>query len=149
MLAKIDQLNLLPQLFTTIATPPAVYRELMAKSGFEANRLNIALTHFITVAEEAELTPKVQLATNHLDAGEQQTIALAYAWQQPVIIDERLGRQAARHLGLTVTGSVGVLLEAKKRALIPAIAPLLFSARQQGYWLSEELVSLATTMAGE
>jgi len=39
MLAKIDQLTLLQQMFTTVFIPPAVHRELLAKSGPEVDSL--------------------------------------------------------------------------------------------------------------
>lgn len=149
VLAKIDQLGLLQHMFTTIAIPPTVHRELMAKSGIEARRLDAALTQFIEIAAEPELSPTVQVATGHLDAGEQQAIALAHARNTILVIDERLGRQAARQLGLTVTGSVGVLIEGKRQGYVPAVVPLLRAARQQGYWLSDELITAAAKMSGE
>ncbi len=150
ILAKIDQLSLLQQLFTDITIPPAVRRELMAKSGgIETHRLDTALTQFIEITAKPELPPTVQVATGHLDAGEQHAIALAHAKNRVLIIDERLGRQAARQLGLTVTGSVGVLIEGKQRGYIPAVIPLLRTARQKGYWLSDELIAIAAKMAGE
>ena len=149
ILSKINQLELLKQMFTSVAIPPAVYRELMAKSGIEVRRLDVALTQFIEITKEPELTPEIRAITNHLDAGEQHAIALAHAKNTTLIIDERLGRQAARQLGLTVTGSVGVLIEGKKRGYVSAVTPLLKSARQQGYWLSDELIAIAAKMAGE
>ena len=149
VLAKIDQLKLLQQMFTTVAIPPAVHRELLAKSGMEVSRLDAALTQFIEVVAEPELPPAVKIVTDHLDAGEQQAIALAHARNTTLIIDERLGRQAARQLGLSVTGSTGVLIEAKQRGFIPAVRPLLEAARHQGYWLSDELIAVATRLAGE
>lgn len=42
-LAKADNLSVLKRLFGQILIPPAVYRELMAKSGPEAERLDRAL----------------------------------------------------------------------------------------------------------
>lgn len=149
MLAKIDQLELLQQMFTTISIPPAVHRELMAKSGVEAQRLDTALWQFIEVASKPKLSSTVLAATEHLDAGEQQAIALAHAQNTVLLIDERLGRRAARQLDLKVTGSVGVLIEGKQRGHIPAVRPLLEAARQRGYWLSDELVTTAAKMAGE
>lgn len=149
VLAKIDQLGLLQQMFTTITIPPAVQRELLAKSGIEARRLDAALTQFIEIATEPELPATVQVVIDHLDVGEQQAIALAHAKNATLVIDERLGRQAARQLGLTVTGSAGVLIEAKRRGYIPAVKPLLEAARRQGYWLSDELIAIAAKMAGD
>ena len=39
-LAKADQLRLLESLFSQVHIPPAVHRELLAKSGVEAERLD-------------------------------------------------------------------------------------------------------------
>jgi uncharacterized protein len=148
-LAKIDHLDLLQRMFGNITIPPAVHRELMAKSGIEALRLDTALAQFIEITAEPKLAPIVQIVTDHLDAGEQQAIAVAYAKNVTLVIDERLGRLAARQLGLVVTGSAGVLIEANRRGLIPAVRPLLEAVRQQGYWLSDELIAVAARMAGE
>ncbi len=149
MLAKIEQLGLLQQMFTTISIPPAVHRELMAKGGAEARRLDAALTQFIEVTARPLFSPTVQVATAQLDAGEQEAIALAYAENTVLVIDERLGRQAARQLGLSITGSAGVLIEGKQRGYVSAVTPLLEAARQQGYWLSDELIATAARLAGE
>jgi uncharacterized protein len=149
MLAKIDQLGLLPQLFTTVSIPIGVYRELIAKSGVEAQRLEFAFSQFVEIREKPEFPPVVQTATKHLDPGEQQAIALAYLLNRPLVIDERLGRQAARLLGVQVTGSVGVLLQAKRQNLVPLVMPLLYRAREQGYWLSDELLAIAANEAQE
>ena len=112
-LAKIDKLTLLQQLFESVSIPPAVQRELLAKSGPEADRLDAALHQFINVATKPDLPAEIRVVTDHLDDGERQAIALAYAEKTALVIDERLGRSAARQLGITVTGSVGLLIEAK------------------------------------
>lgn len=149
MLAKIDRLELLRQMFSAVAIPPAVERELMAKSGADVTRLDAALAEFVEVLPLPDLPPTVKVVTRHLEEGERQAIALAHAQTAILIIDERLGRQAARQLGLTVTGSAGILIEAKKRGHIAAVRPLLQRARQHGYWLSDALLGSATRMAGE
>ena len=59
-----------------------------------------------------------------------------------LLIDERLGRQAATQLGLEVTGQLGILAEAKKRGIIPACAPLLDNMiGRAGFWIGERLRS--------
>jgi len=149
-LAKADQLALLKQLFGQVLIPPAVHRELLAKSGPESARLDEALMGSIKVTQSPSLSPEVKIATLRLDVGEQYAIALAYERKASlVIIDERLGRAAARQLGLTVTGMAGVLVRAKEAGLIPAVRPLLEEIRQGGYWLSDEILDIATRLAGE
>lgn len=148
-LAKINQLSLLKEMFTDVFVPPAVHRELLAKSGPEALHLEQALVQFITVTATPNFSDRVKIATDHLGIGEQQAIALAHEKQSLLIIDERLGRETSRRLDLTVTGSVGVLIEAKRKSLIPAVSPLLNDIRRLGYWLSDELIATATRLAEE
>jgi predicted nucleic acid-binding protein len=66
-----------------------------------------------------------------------------------LVIDDSLGRTAARRLSLAVTGVVGVLIRARKEGLVPSVRPLLEEMRQHGYWLSDELLDIATRLAGE
>lgn len=148
-LAKIEQLSLLERLFGLVHIPPAVHRELMAKSGPEAGRLDEALARFIQLAPAPQLPPEVKMATLRLDLGEQQAIALAYELKMLLIIDDRLGRAAARQLNLAVTGLVGVLIQGKEAGLIPMVGLMLEKIRRQGYWLSDELVDTAKKLAGE
>ena len=148
-LAKADILGLLEQLFTRVYIPPAVHRELLAKSGPEVARLDDALAHFIEVSPVPNVSPEVRWITLGLDLGEQQAIALAWEHKALLVIDDYLGRIAARRLRLSVTGVAGVLLQAKEAALIPAVRPLLDEMRRQGYWLSDELLDVAARLARE
>jgi predicted nucleic acid-binding protein len=62
------------------------------------------------------------------DLGRGEASVLALALESPyavVILDDALGRRAAELLGVRMTGTLGLLLDAKKRGLIPHILPLL------------------------
>ena len=148
-LAKADLLTVLKQLFEHVYIPPAVHRELLAKSGPEAARLDDALADFIEVTPMPSLPPEVEVVTARLDPGERQAIALAYEQKALLVMDDRLGRVVARRLHLPVTGVVGVIIQAKDANLISAVRPVLEEIRQQGYWLSDELVELGARLAGE
>jgi len=148
-LAKINQLSLLEKMFSKIHIPPAVHRELLVKSGDETARLDEAIHQFIHVTSPPTLAPEVKIATSRLDLGEQQAVALAHQRQELLIIDDRLGRAAAKRLKLSLTGTAGVLIKAKEAGHILNVRPLLEEARQQGYWLSNEFLELATKLAGE
>ncbi|MBC8254138.1 MAG: hypothetical protein H8E35_08915, partial [Ardenticatenia bacterium] len=71
-LAKVDRLSLFEQLFEHVFIPPAVHRELLAKSGPESARLDNALSGFIEVTQVSSLAPEVKAATLRLDPGERQ-----------------------------------------------------------------------------
>ena len=66
-----------------------------------------------------------------------------------VIIDERLARRHAERIGLTLTGTLGVLLRAKERGLVSTVAPLIDQLRHGGIWLSEVVVAEALRLADE
>lgn len=50
---------------------------------------------------------------------------------------------------LRVVGSVAVLVAARRRGLIPALAPLLGTLRAKSHFLSETLVEAALDRVGE
>jgi predicted nucleic acid-binding protein len=148
-LAKVDQLALLRETFGEVLIPPTVQRELFAKRGAESGRLDTALLSFLRVVPVNAVSPEVESATLRLDLGEQHAIALAYEHGALLVIDDRLGRAAARRLGLAISGVVGVLLQAKQMGLIPNVGAPLEEIRRRGYWLSDQVLSAATRLAGE
>ncbi|MCX6050581.1 MAG: DUF3368 domain-containing protein [Chloroflexi bacterium] len=148
-LAKIDHLHLLEQLFNRVIIPPIVYRELLAKVSIEADRLEQVLTTFVQVSEHPILASEVEIATRGVDAGEREALALAHTTRLLLLIDDRLGRQAAHRLNLSITGTTGILLRAKNDGHIATVRILLEQIRESGYWLSDELITTATKMAGE
>ena len=71
-----------------------------------------------------------------LGFGEAEVLSLAM--ESPgclVVIDDRLARQYARQLRIRLTGTLGVLLEAKRRKLIPAIRPVIDDLSRLGFRL--------------
>ena len=88
----------------------------------------------------------MNLLRHDLGAGESEAIVLARETGADfVLMDERLGRSAARNLGLKVVGLVGVLIEARERGLISDANELIDQLhRQAGFWISADLRKLVT-----
>lgn len=85
-----------------------------------------------------------------LDPGEAEGIALARATSaRLVLIDEQRGRAAAKRLGLPVSGSLGVLIEAKTAGHIPLVRPYLDQMIAQGRHIGPQLRSQVLSLAGE
>ena len=47
------------------------------------------------------------------------------------------------------TGTIGILIAAKKRGLVPEVTPLLDDLKAAGFRMSEDLYRTAQTLAGE
>src|SRR5438067_13794022 len=147
-LAVADQLTLLQHLYPQIIIPPAVQAELLASgaSGVDVRELQVASWIQVMPLQDPG---RADLLTD-LDRGAAEVLALAQELGAGlVIIDERLARRHARHLGLPLTGTLGVLLRAKQLQLISAVQPLITAIHNGGIWLSDALVTEALTVAGE
>ena len=76
-----------------------------------------------------------------LDAGEATSISLAIENQGCLlIIDELKGRRVAKELGLEITGSLGILVVAKNKGLIPSVKPIIEKIKNTYFRLSDALV---------
>jgi len=151
-LAKLDRLALLPRLgFQRVCIPPRVHREVWGKIGPENVAIETALKSFIQVAAPHSLSSLIENAITDLDEGEQEVIALGASALGEVVLlmDDQAGRRVARVLGLSVVGTAGILLMAKRRGLINAVTPLIAELRRQGYWLSDALLTEVKRLAGE
>ena len=87
---------------------------------------------------------------NALDCGEAAVIATALdRGIRLVCIDETVGRRMARLAGLDLTGSLGILIKAKQRGFPVVIADAAWRMREQGIWLSAQVIASALAEAGE
>ncbi len=152
VLAKSGLIPVLTRLSGQIIVPQTV----LAECTVEMEMPGAQAVHAAVKSGQIEERPDIPWPRNipgedhaRLDAGELAAIRLAAALQCPVLMDERLGRQAAKRSGVTVIGSAGLLLVAKGRGLIPAVAPILDEWRGSGYFLSASLVEAILERAGE
>jgi predicted nucleic acid-binding protein len=125
-LVLLEQTELLPQLFGTVAIPNAVYEEL------KADGTPIAVKDWIVrhppwlEIHAATAPPDPQLKGLYL--GEQEAIQLAEQLRASLcILDEKFARQIAQKRGVNVAGILGILTVAAQRNLIdlPAIVDQL------------------------
>ncbi|MDP3878614.1 MAG: DUF3368 domain-containing protein [Methylobacter sp.] len=148
LIAATGSLEMLPLLYRRVLVPVEVCREIEAggADGF-------AITEFERMTwldKQSQPTPIPLLLKNSLDAGEAAVIQLAL--QQGitlVAIDETVGRRFARLSGLTITGSIGILLRAKQLGYPLSMAEAIGRMRQRGIWLGDTVVEFALREAGE
>jgi uncharacterized protein len=124
-LAKVRQLDLLQKLYQTILIPNAVYQELLDKRAGETVITAVQSATWLEI-KQVHNYDLVNRLRNIVNAGEAEAIALAVEVNATrLIIDERLGRQAAANQGLSITGIFGVLIVAKKQGLISVVKPVM------------------------
>lgn len=143
-------LNLLPllrELYTDVWMPEDVQEEFL-RTETMARRSSLDNTPWIRTVSLTD--PQSTSVYGRLDQGEASVLALAKEHDAHlVIIDEKKAREEARQIGLPVRGTVGVLLEAKKKGLIDAIKPLLDALRDSGMYLEQSLIDNVLQLAGE
>jgi uncharacterized protein len=139
-LNQIARLDLIDALYSEVLVPAAVARETAG---------SVRLPPWIGVHS----VPRNDVLTvdlSSLDAGEAEVIALALELgDAEVLIDERAGRRLAMRAGLRVTGTVGLLVEAKQEGLIERVRPLIDDLRTFGFFLSDALYEAVLLDTGE
>jgi hypothetical protein len=147
-LSLIGELDLLRLLYDQVVVPSAVEAEVLAGGRDGLGRSDLQQASWLRVASLQD--PRRADLLADLDRGEAEVLALAQEMNADlVIIDERLARLHAKRVGLTLTGTLGVLLRAKQLGHVKAVAPLIHRLRQGGIHLSDLLVAEVLALADE
>jgi uncharacterized protein len=145
-LLHIGQLMLLKDLFGKVLVPEQVVNELAAVAGFAEA---ISKADYIVPVYCAVILDTLQ-QNDALDEGERAAISYSIDNKADLlIIDELNGRRAATALGLSIIGTIGILIAAKKKKSINTIKQHLDDLRTNGFWISEKIYLEALKLANE
>lgn len=132
-LSRIGQLSLLPGLFTDgVLIPQAVWREVVTEGGNRPGVREVETASWLNVAQVRNADFVLGLERD-LDRGEAEAIALFR--EQPcaaILLDEKDARRVAQSLTQPVLGTIGVLLWARQKALIPSLREQLDALQSIG-----------------
>lgn len=138
ILTNIDELELLHKVYGQIITTP-----------------DIAIEYGDTLPEWVQIISvtdkyKQQLLEMQIDKGESSALALALEIPgSTVILDDYKARKIAERLGITFSGTIGVIIKAKFNGIIPSIKPILEKIKQTDFYLSAEIELQALKEAKE
>jgi len=135
-LEQIGYLDLLPALLKPLQIPPAVAHEFGSAPPWAT----------VTPPTDTALVKALKMM---IDDGEAEAIALACDRQWRVILDDLQAREVAQQMGLSLIGTVGILVRAKRDGLLPEVRPVLQMLSQSGFYLSEPLKREVLLLAGE
>ncbi|MHA4741849.1 DUF3368 domain-containing protein [Dyadobacter sp. MSC1_007] len=136
LLDKIGELGLLRSLFNQITTTPEIAGEFgkplppwVRFKSAKDNRLFLTLD---------------------VDRGEASAIMLALESSSAlVILDDAKARKTAQKLNLTITGTLGILLKAKRNGIIDNVKPLLEKIQQTNFRFSDAIAAEILALAQE
>jgi predicted nucleic acid-binding protein len=146
VLFKSQQADLLPQLFSDIRLPQAVYNEITATKDDRASQ-QLPHTPWLQRIET-----QIHLTIAAWDLGAGESSVLSFALENPTyraIVDDAAARRCAQSLSLKTLGTGGVLVLAKRRGLIPSVSDRLQALQDAGLWLSDRVIHLLKQEANE
>ena len=128
VLEKIGELELLH----------IVFGEIVA-TGEVAAEYGLPLPVWISVRNPRDENYR-QILEASVDKGEASAIALAVELGDCLlIIDDLKGRNLAEQLGINITGTFGLIIEAKLSGHIESVKPLLAKIKQTNFRLSKDV----------
>ncbi len=148
VLGKLNRLDLLASLYTTVTIPQAVYSEVVTV-GLRRGHTDARLIQRFWQQQDWPIVTVPALALENyyppvmLDAGETELLALAQQVSpELVLMDDEIARSEARRLGLATKGTLGILVQAyRQNAITHQQTKSLISeiAVRPDIWISAQL----------
>ena len=147
-LHQLGLLSILHDLAEETLVPEAVAAELEAGSAVGVNVPKVKELEWLTVQRPKSLSV-LPLVTD-LGKGEIEVLALALEQAGYIgVLDDKLARNFAQALNIPFTGTLGLLLDAKRSHLIEAVSPVINKLKALGFRVSPHTVQLVLRLAGE
>ena len=143
LLQNIGQLHLLKALYGAIYIPRAVYDEIAVK-----NKLT-ETDSWINVVDIENKAAKRLLCLN-LHNGEAEALLLSTELNADLLLlDDLAARKYAQAIGLSISGTLGVLVALKRNGTVDAVKPLLQMLVANGMYIADNLQRNVLDMVGE
>lgn len=138
VLAKTGRLELLSVLYEAVWVPHSVLAEVKVQDRPDTEAIQRWSHEDARVSVHQPADSSLRGVPEELGAGERAAIALALERDADwVILDDREGRRMARAKGVRVTGTIGVLVEARAGGHIDSLRAELDRVVEAGLWISE------------
>ena len=136
---------MLRELFSQVHVPEEVLAECTARPTLpDALRIRQACD-----AGQLNVCIAKPISAGNLGPGERSAIGKALEISAALLADDLAARRHAESLGLVVIGTLGLLVRAKRKGLLPQVRPLIERLRVSGHRLSDGAVQAALAAANE
>ena len=137
-LDRIDLLDILPKLFGNVIRPQSVVNELNAGQKIYGGSDTLYNAEWIQTVDD----PPEMILRKELGDGETAVIALAVKTEADlVILDDLAARSVAAELGLKITGTIGLLLAAHRKGILPDLKKAVDALKLSGFRLSDAVTA--------
>ena len=148
-LSIIGELELLKMLYDEVYIPNAVFREISVDGESRAGSKFLENYNFIKVVSITNDETR-RFFSASLHDGEVETMILAKEIEADLaIIDDYTARKYANYFGITITGTIGVLIKAKERGYIKKVKPLIDMLINNGIYIGQRLYKDILRITGE
>jgi len=146
-LAKLGKADILPALFSELVIPEGVVEEICS------HRIIDSAVQWLQQKAKPFIKPVPvvpQIADWNLGRGETDVISYAYLNKGFIVaIDDKPAKKCAELYGIKVNGTLSLIIKAKKHGVIQEASPLLSGLRENGFRISDSLLSKAQRLANE
>ncbi|KOR32863.1 hypothetical protein TI05_04615 [Achromatium sp. WMS3] len=147
LLGKIGQLELLTALAPSLVVPQVVMTEIAAGTDIDPCTNAILMWAKTRTIEDMAIIDEV--IRWDLGAGESQVLSHCYAGDAVAVLDDGAARACAQSLGISIIGTLGIILRAKKQGIILEARPLIEQLLAVGSRLDRNLVESVLQQIGE
>jgi len=148
LLSKLNLLDLLQVEAHEVIVPDRVISEIQAYGATDLTVQAIEKAVWLRIVP----APSIPAVVTSWDLGDGESSVLALAVAESgveVVLDDLPARRRAAELGLTIRGTIGIVVLARQKNVIPAARPVFDELRRCGMYLSEEFAKRMLAQVGE
>lgn len=147
-LSQLDLLHVLRTLAGRVIVPPAVMQELTEGRALGVNLPDLSKEEWLLVRRP--VSQQASALVSNLGSGETEVLMLGLESRNAVVVlDDAMARRVAQALGLALTGTLGLLLDAKRAGLVQAVGPLLDQLQALRFRVAAHTREAVLKLAGE
>ena len=146
----LGQMEVLKRIFKELHVPMSVHSEIEAYFSGDYQWQKSLDEDFI-IRTEVQTSPKIKELLIHLHMGEAEALCLCIENNAKLcLVDDRDARIIARLNNIPVSGTLGVLMKAKKMGIIESVKELMDRLRiDHHYWIDEAMYKKVLSLSNE
>ncbi len=148
--SRVHRFGLLRDLYGELLLPAQVHAEVVVQGKGLPGSAEVDAAPWCSVIQPALDIDAVRPTYPQLGAGEVAAIMNALQLKAELLLcDDMAARRVAEALGQRLKGTLGILVEAKQRGLLPRVGEVVEELLRAGAWFNPAVAREALRLAGE